>query len=87
MFAVFAAYERELISQRTRDAMRALPRERRNGRPVYDEPVRTRARELRSLGYSLRAIAAHLRQEGVEPPRGGSELRASTISRLLEDTR
>jgi DNA invertase Pin-like site-specific DNA recombinase len=83
MCAVFASYERELIGQRTSAALRALPRQRRNGRPVYDEAVRSRARELRSQGHSMREIASTLSNEGVCPPRGG-QLRAATGSRLLE---
>jgi DNA invertase Pin-like site-specific DNA recombinase len=86
MFAVFASYERELIGQRTSLALRALPRERRNGRPVYSEAVRGRARELRSAGASFRLIAATLMEEGVAPARGGRALHPSTISRLIHET-
>jgi DNA invertase Pin-like site-specific DNA recombinase len=84
MCAVFAAYERDLISQRTSEALRSLPRERRNGRPVYPEAVRTRARELRDEGHSMRSIAGILEREGVRPPRGGARLHSATVSRLLE---
>lgn len=85
MCAVFAAYERELIGQRTSEALRALPRERRNGRPVYSEDVRRRAHELRDLGHSIRSIASVLTVEGVRPVRGGRALHASAVSRMLEE--
>ena len=48
MASVFAEMERKRISQRTSEAMRALPRERRNGRPCFDDATRARARALRS---------------------------------------
>lgn len=85
MCAVFASYERELIGQRTSAALQALPRERRNGRPVYAEAVRARARALAGEGASLRMIARQLAAEGVTTPRGGRELHAATISRLIHD--
>ena len=85
MCAVFATYERELIGQRTSEALRALPRARRNGRPVYPESVRERVRELHALGHSMRSIAATLTADGVVPIRGGSRIHSATVSRLLED--
>jgi hypothetical protein len=47
--------------------MRVLPRERRNGRPVYADSVRERARELRDSGHSMPVIASILESEGVVP--------------------
>jgi DNA invertase Pin-like site-specific DNA recombinase len=85
MCAVFASYERELIGQRTSAALRALPRERRNGQPAYTDAVRRRAHELHDLGMSLRAIASVLLAEGVVPVRGGATLHASAVSRMLEE--
>lgn len=85
MCAVFAAYERDLIAERTREALRALPRDRRNGRPVYDGLVRERAVALKAEGLTLREIAKALMAEGVLPVRGGTRLYASTVSRLLAD--
>lgn len=78
-------WERRVIGQRTSDALRTLPRHRRNGRPVYADSVRTRARELRGQRLTLHAIAEALTAEGVRPVRGGSRLTASTVSRLLHD--
>jgi len=84
MLAVFAQFEREMIAERTRTALRALPRDRRGG-PVYPEAVRARARKLRAEGLPLHAIAQKLTDDGVRPPRGGARLYESTIVRLLED--
>jgi DNA invertase Pin-like site-specific DNA recombinase len=85
MCAVFASYERELIAQRTSQALRALPRDRRNGQPTYADAVRRRAHELHDLGMSLRSIASVLLAEGVAPVRGGATLHASAVSRMLEE--
>lgn len=84
VIASVAEWERAVISQRTRDALRQLPRERRGG-PVYDETVRARARKLRSKGLPLHAIAARLMDEGVVPPRGGSRIWPNTVQQLLGD--
>lgn len=84
VIASVAEWERAVISQRTRDALRQLPRERRGG-PVYPEAVRARARKLRAKGLPLHAIAKQLMDDGVRPPRGGARLYESTIVRLLED--
>ena len=65
--------------------MRALPRERRNGRPCFDEATRERARSLRATGLTLREVAIELERSGVRPVRGGQRLHATTISRLLVD--
>ncbi len=82
VIASVAEWERAVISQRTRDALKQLPRERRGG-PVYDEAVRARARKLRSKGLPLHAIAARLMDEGVVPPRGGSRIWPNTVQQLL----
>jgi DNA invertase Pin-like site-specific DNA recombinase len=85
MASVFAEMERKRISQRTSEALRALPRERRNGRPVFDESVRQRARDLRAGGLTLAAIGEQLSREGVRPVRGGARLHPTTVMRLLGD--
>lgn len=87
VMASVAQWERRIIGQRTSEALRALPRERRNGRPCFSEDVRVRARALRDRGLTLQGIVEALEAEGVRPPRGGSRLRASTVSRLLEEVR
>jgi DNA invertase Pin-like site-specific DNA recombinase len=86
MLAEFASYERDLIAERTGDALRALPRHRRNGRPVYSDEIRHRARELRDLGHSFRSIASALMAEGIQTVRGGRTLHPSAVSRMLEAT-
>jgi len=82
VIASVAEWERAVISQRTRDALRQLPRDRRGG-PVYPEAVRARARKLRSTGLPLHAIAKRLTDEGVVPPRGGSRIWPNTVQQLL----
>jgi|SRR5919205_906535 DNA invertase Pin-like site-specific DNA recombinase len=82
MASVFAELERRRISERIRDAMAQLPRERRNGRPTYDEPTRARARALRESGLSLQRIAEALADEGVRPARG-TALHATAIRSML----
>ena len=82
MLAVFAQFEREMIAERTRTALRALPRDRRGG-PVYPEAVRARARKLRAKGLPLHEVAKRLMDEGVRPPRGGSRIWPNTVQQLL----
>jgi len=84
VIASVAEWERSVISERTRNALRQLPRDRRGGR-VYDEAVRERARRLRSQGKSLHVIARMLMDEGVSPPRGGTRIWPNTVVKLLGD--
>lgn len=83
VLAAFGEFERDLISQRTREALAAAkasgvkvgrPRALESGRP--DERRRAeralpRLRELRADGLSYRAIADTLNGEGVEGLHGG----------------
>lgn len=84
MLALFAQFERRLVSQRTRDALAAkraagvrLGRER-----VILPEVERRARELRASGLTQRAVGAALEAEGHPGPSGGPWL-PSTLHRML----
>lgn len=85
VIASVAEWERAVIRERTRNAMRALPRERRNGRPCYTEATRDLAKALRAQGLTLREVADALAKSGVVPIRGGTHLHATTVARLLTD--
>lgn len=85
LLASVGQWERRIIGQRTSEALRSLPRHRRNGRPVYDDAARDRAKILRASGLTLRGVAQALEAEGVKPPRGGAVISATTVLRLLND--
>ena len=84
MSGVFAELEREMIGQRTKDALAALKASgRRLGRPVELAPaVRARIADEHARGDSLRAIADRLTTEQVPTARGG-RWHASTIRGVL----
>lgn len=84
VIASVAAWERDVIRERTKAAMRALPRERRNGRPCFSDEVLIRARALRASGLTLAQVGKHLEAEGVHPPRGGQAIHASSVRRMLD---
>jgi DNA invertase Pin-like site-specific DNA recombinase len=84
VIASVAEWERSVISERTRLALRQLPRHRRGG-PVYEDAVRARVRALRAKGLPLHAIAKRLTDEGVVPPRGGSRIWPNTVQQLLAE--
>jgi DNA invertase Pin-like site-specific DNA recombinase len=96
---LFAEHERELVSERTSNA---LQHKRRTGQAFSREPygwaqtddkrlvpvpaeqeVLTRMRQLRSDGLSDNAIAAALNSEGVPTKRNGSWA-ATTVYRILK---
>ncbi len=85
VMASFAAYERELIRQRTRDALQALRlRGKRLGRPVAISPtVRARIGAWTSAGASLAAIAAELNRTNVPTAQGGAMWYPSTVAGVL----
>ena len=85
VLATFAAYERRLISQRTKDAL-AVKRAQgvRLGRPpVLEDAVRDRIRALRAGGASLAQIADTLSHDGVPTAHGGARWYPSTIAKIL----
>ena len=88
MMATFAQLERRMISSRTAEAAAAAKaRGARLGRPAVD-PARTQAlslkcQQLRSEGFSFRAIAKHLNEANERTLRGGSEWRVSSVQALL----
>lgn len=87
VMAQFAEYERELIGQRTRDALAAAKgRGQRLGRPRSIDPaLLARIVALRHEDrLSLRAIARTLDEAAVPTVRGGVRWHAATVRGLLE---
>jgi site-specific DNA recombinase len=78
VIAAFAEMERNYISERTRSALATKKaRGERLGNPPFgvlagEEAVRAAARELRTKGLSLRAIASALQERGLHPRRAKS---------------
>lgn len=85
MFASLAQFERDRISERTREAL-AVKRAQgvKLGRPaVLPDAVVKRIRKEHKAGKSLRAIAAALTADGVPTARGGAVWQVSTIQKVL----
>lgn len=85
MFASVAKFERDRISERTREAL-ALKRAQgvRLGRPqTLPSEVVARIVAEREQGRSLRAIADGLISDGVPTAQGGRSWHASTIRKVL----
>ncbi len=89
VMASFAAYERELIRQRTRDALRALKmRGARLGRPVVvSAEVRALVARWRAAGCTWQSCADSLNRAGVPTAHGGARWYASTIRGVLDSAR
>lgn len=86
MFASLAQFERDRISERTREAL-AVKRAQgvKLGRPVVLSPaVIKRIHKERKTGRSLRAIAAGLTADCVPTARGGEVWQVSTIHKILK---
>jgi site-specific DNA recombinase len=83
-----AQWEREVIGERTREALAHLKRQgKKLGAPVLERNdagklTQQRAVELRAEGWSLRRIAGQLREEGHATSQGGS-WQAETVRLLL----
>ncbi|WP_082994644.1 recombinase family protein [Mycobacterium sp. 1245801.1] len=87
--AAVATFERDRISERTREAL-AVKRAQGVvlGRPaVLPDEVVSRIFSERKRGKSIRAIAADLTADEVPTARGGKVWRASTIQRVLQSQR
>jgi DNA invertase Pin-like site-specific DNA recombinase len=84
VMAGVAELERDLISQRTRDALTAKKaRGARLGRPVVrDRAVRARVSELRADGLSIAAVADALNAEGHRQG-NGSDWTKSAVQKVL----
>ncbi len=89
VMASFAAYERELIRQRTRDALQALKmRGARLGRPVVvPAHVRQLVGRWRAAGATWQGCAQALNAAGVPTAHGGARWYASTTRGVLESAR
>ena len=77
-----SGWERERLSERTREGLRAARLEgRRRGRPAVldDRELGERIARMRAEGMTLQAIADRLNQEGVPTVRGGAEWRPSSV--------
>lgn len=80
-----AQFERDLIKQRTREALAQRKREGATlGRPDrHPAAVVERIEQDRRNGHSLRAIASRLNAEGVPTSQGGRQWHASTVQAVL----
>ena len=91
VLASVAQWERELIGQRTKDAMAARkaegevfgPRTWKHRNGVTPEAVAKRIRRERKGGATLQAIADSLNSDGVPTVRGGAQWWPSTIRQVL----
>lgn len=84
-FAAFARFERDRISERTKEAL-AVKRSQgvRLGRPADLAPaIVARILDEREAGKSLRSIANGLTDEGVPTARGAAIWQVSTIQKVL----
>lgn len=87
--AAVAQLERDLVSQRTKDALAAKKAAgHRLGRPsTLPASTLDRCVGLRAQGLSLPAIAAALEADGVRTATGGTRWYASTVRSALETAR
>lgn len=86
ILACAAQYERDLISQRTREALAHRKAQGASlGRPRnVDGDVVERIKQQRAQKKSLRAIAEQLNAEGIPTAQGGARWHASTVSAVLK---
>jgi DNA invertase Pin-like site-specific DNA recombinase len=85
VLATFAQFERRLIGQRTREALREKKKQGvRLGRPPELPPkVRARIKRRRKAGASLARIAEELNKSGIATAHGGARWYPSTVRAVL----
>jgi DNA invertase Pin-like site-specific DNA recombinase len=92
VLGAFAAFESDLISARSRDALAIVKAQgSRSGRPIGNpgftsaqpETV-SRILDLRSKGLGLSEIARRLDREGIPTAQGGRHWRAGVIQKILK---
>lgn len=86
VLAVFAQFERRLISQRTKDALAA---KRAQGvhtgrRSTLSDDMREGLRIYRDSGWSLANIAAYLNERRIPTGQNGTKWRASSVAAVLK---
>ena len=89
LMAQIAEWERDIIAQRTKDALAAAKaRGQRLGRPrATPDEVVAQVIALHHEGLSLRGIARSLTDSSVPTTRGAAEWRASSVRRVLDGHR
>ncbi len=85
VLATFAQFERRLIGERTREALKIKRAEGvRLGRPpAIDTRLAAQIRRHRATGATLSEVAERLNERGVPTPHGGRKWRASSLERVL----
>ncbi len=85
MLASFAEFERELISQRTKDGLAAKRAAGvQIGRPrTMPAKVVARIEREHAAGKSLRSIAERLNEDAIPTAQGGAQWHASTVKAVL----
>jgi DNA invertase Pin-like site-specific DNA recombinase len=85
LMSTIAEWERDIIAQRTRDALAAAKaRGQRLGRPrLTSDDVVARVVAMHAAGTSAHHIAQALTADGIPTTRGAQQWRASTVRRLI----
>lgn len=85
IMAALAQWERQVISQRTRDALASRKRDgMKLGRPVGVDPdTEGMILTLHRSGLGLRAVATELNGHAIPTPQGGALWRASSVRAIL----